>query len=266
MPDAKPNAKPERDYALWIVVPDVHLPKEDKRAVAALEAYLADEWWDGWVCLGDLLDCESISDFDRDYPRRRVAAPTVQEQFDYANGWLDRHLGLVRQRNADARLALLSGNHEFRTERYADRNPELSGLVNVERQLRLKDRGVEYVDFWGKGELYRLGKLYIGHGAYTVQNHAAKHVRDYGANLIYGHVHDIQSHYIRRRGSNHPLMAQSIGCLCRYDQAYMRGRPTNWMHGFAVVYLFSDGTFQVGQVAIINGRFVGPTTGRVYRG
>lgn len=266
MPSAKQNEKPERDYALWVVIPDVHIPHEDRRAVNAVEQYIADEWWDGWVCLGDLLDCQSISDFDRDYARRRVTAQTMQEEFDVGNKWLDRHLATVTARNPDAKKVLISGNHEHRTERYADRNPEMAGSVELQRHLRLKERGIQYVDFWGKGELFRLGKLYLGHGAYTVQNHAAKHVRDYGANLLYGHVHDIQSHYIRRRGNNHPIMAQSIGCLCKYDQAYMRGRPTNWIHGFAVVYLFPDGAFQIGQVAIINGRFVGPTNGKVYKG
>ena len=265
MPSSK-QEKPDRDYGLWLVPPDTHLPEEDKQAVDALEQYAADEWWDGWCHLGDLLDNEAISEFSRDYPRKRVAAPTVQEQFDYANTWLDRHLAAVSTRNSSPKKVLVEGNHEFRTERYADRMPELQGLVDVERALRLKERGIEYVRFWSKGDLYKIGKLYLGHGVYTVQNHAAKHVREYGCNLLYGHCHDIQAAYVRRRGSNHPLMAQSVGCLCKYDQLYMRGRPMNWMLAFAVVMSFPDGSFQHQVVPIINGRFVGPTNGKVYKG
>lgn len=266
-PSSKRNrTKPDREYQLWAVIPDVHLPREAKQPIDAVEQFLADEWLDGWVCLGDLLDCEAISDFERDYPRRRVAAPTLDEQFDYANVWLDRHLAAVRNRNPEARCVYLSGNHEFRTERYTDRNPELGKIISVPKRLQVTERRIEYIDFWGKGDLFRLGKLYLGHGVYAVQNHAAKHVREYGCNLVYGHVHDMQSHYIRRRGSQHPLMAMSLGCLCEYEQAYMRGRPNNWIWGFGLVFLFPDGCFQVVPVTIINNRFVSPTTGKVYRG
>lgn len=265
MPSSKPDSKPERDYALWVVVNDIHIPEDHKPSVSAVEQYMADEWLDGWACLGDLVDNDAISDFNRDSPRKRVAAPTVQEQFDSANAWLDRHLGAATKRNPGCRKVLLEGNHEYRTERYADRHPELEGLVDIERGLRLKARGVEYVRFWSKGDLYRIGKLYLGHGVYTVQNHAAKHVGEYGCNLLYGHAHDIQSRYRRRRGSNHPLMAQSAGCLCRYDQLYMRGRPMDWMHAFTVVFSFPDGTFQHSVIPIMNGRFVAPSNGKTYK-
>lgn len=264
MPRSKPDSKPERDYALWVVVPDVHLPHEDKKAVAALEQYLADEWWDGWCQLGDLLDNQSISDFDRDYPLRRVSAMDIQGQYDYANPWLDRHLGAATKRNPKCRKVMLSGNHEERSIRYGERNPEMRGLMDYQRHLNFKERGIEHVDFWGKGDLLKLGKLFVGHGIYTVQNHAAKHVRDFGCNLLYGHTHDIQSHYIRRRGSNQPLMAQSIGCLCKLEQGYMKGRPNNWISAFAVVFLFPDGSFQHQVVPILGNRFVAPG-GKVYR-
>lgn len=255
-----------RDYGLWLVIPDTHIPEHDRQAVDAVEQYAADERWDGWVHLGDLGDNEAISDYSRDYPRKRSNAPRVTDSEFAVNEFLDRHLAIVSANNPDVEKIIIEGNHEFRTERYVDRAPELEGKVDIEKDWRLKERGVKYVRYWSKGDLYRIGKLYLGHGVYTVQNHANKHVREYGCNLLYGHCHDVQSSYIRRRGSNHPLMAQSVGCLCKYDQLYMRGRPMNWMHAFAVVAAFPDGTFQHTVVPIINGRFVGPTNGKVYKG
>ena len=253
-----------RQYKLAVVIPDLHLPHEDKRTVAAVEKYLADESWDYWVCLGDMIDCEAISSFNVGKPRKVMSAPTVQEQFDYANVFLDRHLAAVSKQNPEVKKVYISGNHEYRCERYVDRSPELQGLVDVERALGLSKRNVQYVRFWENGELFQLGKLYLGHGAYVVQNHAAKHVRDFGCNLLYGHTHDIQQHSIKQRGKQQSLMAQSCGCLCEYEQAYMRGRPTNWAHAIGVVYVFPNGLFQLQVVPIIQSRFVGPTTGKVY--
>ena len=255
-----------RPYKLAVVIPDLHVPHEDKRSVAAVEQYLADEKWDYWICIGDLVDNDAISAFNAGKPRKITQAPTVQEQFSEANLFLNRHLSTVTRHNPTVDLVYLEGNHEERTERYVDRNPELQGLVDIEQALRLKQRGVKYVRFWSTGELYQLGKLYIGHGAYAVQNHAAKHVRDFGCNIMYGHTHDVQQFTVKQRGKNQTLLAQSIGCLCAHDQPYMRGRPTNWSTAFAIVYLYPDGLFQHEVVMIQKHRFVGPTTGKLYQG
>lgn len=275
MPDVRPHARPRavpeaqtqtRPYKLALVLPDIHNPHEDKKAVAGVERYAADESWDYWICLGDLLDNDAISAFNAGKPRKLMAAPTVKEQFDYTNVFLDRHLQAVKAKSPNVECVLIEGNHEERTERYCDGRPELEGIVDVAEGLRLKERGIRYVRFWSKGESYKLGKLTCIHGAYTPQNHAAKHVRDYGTSLVYGHVHDAQQFSVKLKGSGKPLSAWSIGCLCRLDLDYMRGRPHNWIHAFAVVYIFPDGNFQLTTVPIVGGRFVGPTNGRVYNG
>lgn len=242
------------------------MPHEDKRSVAAVEQYLADERWDYWVQLGDLLDCDAVSSFNVGQPRKVMNAPTVAEQFDTGNAFLDRHVAAVTKQNPKCELVYISGNHEHRLERYVDKNPELQGLVDVEKSLRLRERGIRYVRFWENGELFQLGKLYLGHGAYAVQHHAAKHVRDFGVCLGYGHVHDVQSATIKRRGKNETWLAQSFGCLCQMEQAYMRGRPTNWSHAFGVVYLFPDSYFQHQVVLIHKHRFIGPTNQKLYQG
>lgn len=227
---------------------------------------MADEAWDYWICLGDLLDNDAISQHNVGKPRLVAAAPTVLESFDYANKWLDRHLRILHKKSPKAKKVLIEGNHEWRTERYADKNPELAGLVNVPRALHLKSREIEWVPFWSRGETYRVGKLHFAHGRFTIQHHAAKHVRDFGCCVVYGHTHDIQCFPVKKRGNQHNIAAWSMGCLCEYAQAYMQGRPHNWQHAFGVVCFFPDGAFQVMQIPITRHQFVGPTNGRVYRG
>lgn len=269
------NVKPEREPVAGVVVrpdrlekhlvfTDPHVPHHDMRSCVALWRYMSDERWDGVHCLGDLTDNDAISSFNDGLPRRVSNALTVSEQFEAGQAFIRQWASDARHHNPDCALTLLEGNHEERTERYVDRNPELQGLVDIERGLDLKTHGIRYLRFWSRGEMLQLGKLMLGHGSYATQNHAAAHVRHYGCNMLYGHTHDVQCHSIRRRGTGTPITAQSIGCLCRFDQPYMRGRPHNWEHAFAVVYVWPGGNFQHVVTRIMDGRFVAPTNGKEY--
>ena len=251
---------------LALVLPDIHLPRENKAALAAVEAYMADQKFDYWIQLGDLIDNESISAFNDGKPRKMVSAPTVLEQFDYANDWLDKHLAVLKKKSPECQKHFIEGNHCERTERYVDKNPQLAGLVDVPRGLRLKERGINWIPYWSKGQTLRIGKLHFIHGTYPVANHAAKHVREYGCNVVYGHVHDYQVFTHKKMGDDQTIMGMSLGCLCDFKQPYMRGRPHNWVHMFGVVHFWPNGMFEVVPVTMINSRFVGPTNGRTYDG
>ncbi len=162
---------------------------------------------------------------------------------------------------------MLEGNHEERMERFFETMPQLKGgPLSVDRAMKFKERGFKWVRSWSKGEIFSLGKANFVHGQYTNQYHPAKMVTKYGDNVIYGQTHDIMSHAIANQ--MHPekvIMGQSLGCLCERDQAYMKGKPSNWMQGFGVIHLYPDGKFSLYVVRIFNHRFIGPD-GASYEG
>lgn len=245
-----------------IVLPDHQIPFHDERTLAAVERYMADHTWDEYINLGDFMDFNVISHFNKG-ASRKVENQRILDDYNHANEILDRHQKIIKAKNKKARFTLLEGNHDFRMERYLDENPAAQGMLEVSVGLRLKERGFKYIRCYKEGAVYNIGNAYFHHGLYTNEHHAKKHVDRYGVNLFYGHTHDVQSHSKVILGKDKTLVGQSLGCLCRYDQSYIKGNPTNWQQAFGVFYFLPDGYFDYYVVRIFRHRFVSPE-GKTY--
>ena len=254
------KTNPER----WIVLPDMQVPFEDKLTMKAVEAYMADHRWDGYINLGDFLDFRELSSFEKENLREdKVGA--VARTYRAGNAILDRHVKLVRNKNKNAVMVLIEGNHEYRVERYLDEHPEAQGLIEVEVGLRLKERNIQWIRQWSKGRLFKKGKAYFSHGKYTNKYHAAKMGEVYGVCIYYGHTHDVMEFPRVQMGKDLTLVGKSLGCLCRYDQKYIKGSPTNWQQAIAVFTFFPDGFYTEHTTRIFRHRFVSPE-GKTYDG
>lgn len=252
--------------ARWIVLPDMQVPYEDKDTLRAVEAYMGDHRWDGYLNIGDFLDFEEISSFNVGKPGAiNLSEVNASASFTAGNKILDRHVEIVRRRNRDATMVLLEGNHEFRAEAYRQRYPELGDLLDVPAGLRLRDRRIEWVKSWSEGKVFSVGHARFVHGRYINKYHAAKMVAAYGTNIYYGHTHDVQEYAHVTLGQDTTLEGGSLGCLCRHDLRYMRGGPSNWQQAFGVFYVFPDGYFNKYVVRIFKHRFISPE-GKVYDG
>lgn len=221
---------------------------------------MADHRWDEVVYLGDFMDFGLISSHNKDN-LRAVAGRQLDNEYAIGSEILDRHQKLAPH----ATLTLLEGNHEHRIERYVDANPVLEGKVEVDQGLELTRRKIKWIRFWSKGDVLKIGKARFIHGAYTNQYHAKKHVEAYGHSVFYGHTHDVQLFSKELKGDNKTIVGQSLGCLCNYNQPYMRGKPNKWQQAFAVFYFLPNGHFTYYVPFIFNHTFVSPE-GKVYEG
>lgn len=250
-----------------LATPDEHIPFHERRALDAVLQYAQRYHWDFYVSIGDLLDLNAISHFNRGKPRN-IEGERLLEDFEYAGRLLDLRLEALRNKNPECSAALLEGNHEFRIERFLDEHPYLEGLISVPENLRLKERGIQWVRNYSDHEIYRVGALHFIHGAYHGVHHARKHALEFGVELVYGHTHSIDRHAVRLEGRAETVVAHSIGTLCEMRQHYRKGRPrpVRWEHGFAVCYVDTEtGDVEVFPVRINNGRFWSPE-GDVYEG
>lgn len=247
-----------------IILPDIHVPFEDKRSMSAVERFMEDSCFDHYIQLGDFCDMNMVSAHNHGKPRL-VENERILEQYDQVNAVLDRHQALILGNNSEARMTLLEGNHEHRVERYMDAHPATAGLLEVRKNLRLDERGMEWVPCYSKGEIYQLGKLLFHHGKATGKHHALQMGLAFGHSIVYGHTHDFQSHSLVQFGKESTIAAHSIGCLCQYEQGYIGKNPTKWQQGFAVAYFDPKGFFQLYPVRIFNHAFFAPN-GKRYKG
>lgn len=243
-----------------LVLPDLHLPYEDKKTLSAVEKLMAAQKWDEVIYIGDLMDFLAISDYEKNN-RRLLEGKRLKDDYDHANALLDRHQALCPL----AEFTILQGNHDERMERFIDKHPELEGLLEVEINLHLKERGIRWIPFWRVGKTYKIGKATFGHGDATGKYHAYQMVRDYGCNVYYGHTHDVQSYPLQQKGDWKTKEGHSLGCLIDFRQAqYMRGRANKWQQAIGVFHFWEEGDYQANIIRIFKHRFY--YNNRTYQG
>ena len=186
-----------------LVLPDIHLRPamngvpsgEDTETLSALQRYVANYSWNQVVMLGDLMDFDCISTHNIN-KLRLVEGRRIQRDYDHGNRFLDSW----QRATPGAVWTLIEGNHDERIERYIDANPALEGSLEIEAKLDLKSRGIRWVRFWSKGEIYSIGNAHFGHGLYTNKYHAEKHAAEYGVCFFYGHCFDHATEVLTPRG------------------------------------------------------------------
>lgn len=238
----------------YLVLPDMQLPYEDKRAVGCALNYAIKQKWDGVVNLGDMMDFNVISSHNHGKPKL-VEGERIARDGEYGR----RHLKECRQAvGTKADFWLLKGNHEYRLDRYVEQFPALDGLLDLSTLLDLKGHNVKLINCYPSGDTLKLGHLRFHHGYYTGQNHAKKHLKQFGCNLVYGHCHNVEMASDTQLGRGKAIAAWSLGCLCRYDLPYQHGRPNNWQHAIGEVHIDEKtGNFNVHVIRIFNGRLLG---------
>ncbi len=256
------TAKPHETYRM-IGLPDIQCPYHDEESLAAVEKYMAEEYWHEYLNFGDFMDFDCISSHNKNN-LRQVEGKDLFGDYIIGNDILDRHQAIVRKNNKNASFTMLEGNHDYRVERYIEEFPQLRGSIEVEKGLELKERGFTWVRCYAKGEVYKVGKAYFHHGLYCSGMHAKKMVENFGVNIFYGHTHDVMQYSKVLWGKDRTIVGQSLGCLCDYEQSYIGSNPTNWQQAFAVFYFRPDGNFSYYVPRIINHEFVAPN-GKVYR-
>ncbi len=135
---------------------------------------------------------------------------------------------------------------------YESKHPALRGLLSLEHQLGLKERGIEWVP---QGKLYKVGKLYLFHGKYVNEYHAKKHLSKFGASVCYGHTHVSQIH-TNNQVKQRTHKAYGLACLCNKKASYLKGSiEGSWNNEFANLFIASNGDFNLFIVDVINNRF-----------
>lgn len=250
-----------------IVFPDTQFPHIDKKALSAVNKYLLDKdtpKFDLWLQLGDLMDFGYCSRWTKgNY--RFLEGKRFMKDYEAANEWLDDLQGTLKKNNRSMKFVVLEGNHDKRPEDVIDMNPALEGLIEIEVGLDFEARNIQYIKNWNSKEPYIIGNANFIHGDKINSHHAKGMSHDWDVPIFYGHTHDINCHSRVTRSKEKVVVAQSLGCLCRFDMDYVGKKPTNWQQAVTIFNFLPNGNFQYDILRIINGTLI-TQDGRVFTG
>jgi hypothetical protein len=253
IPDPTYEKRRDDNFFVQVSLSDSHFPFSDPAYERVVLQIIADICPDLVVHHGDLLDCYSISRFQKD-PKHRVS---LQDEITMGA----TYLGQIANVSPFARRVLIGGNHEARLQKIiydmANELParEVLTLTSVWEQLTwpkllgLDSMGWEWVD--GKEKLFN--KLIVKHGsvvrkksAYTASGEYEK----YGMSGMSGHTHRAGTFY--HTDHNGPHLWVELGCGCHLNPDYCE--DPDWQQSLAVVTWSEDRTrYSVEQIIVHDG-------------
>lgn len=255
------------NHKLVLVIPDIHFPHQDDTALAVVREAIRVLRPGRVLFLGDVMDCEVFSFHDkgtvaeaRVYDYRESEVAPARDLIDWCLKW-------------GGRVVYVEGNHEFRCERWAVRSGiggmAIHDLISPKRLLSEGRSSSEFtwIDYVAQEEPiahYRVtesGSLIAVHGwSFSVHAAAVHLARSRSRSVVFGHIHRSQSVVSRDAFTGRVLHAWSPGCLTKLQPIYgLSGLPTDWIHGFSLVYCGSDGvSFSPYNCVIEGGRTVLP--------
>ena len=229
-----------------LVLSDIHVPFHDIEALKIAIRYGIAAKPDAVLLNGDTLDFYALSDHEKD-PRK----VRWNEELEACRSVLK----MIRAAFPLVPIYFKAGNHEYRMERHLMKYaPVLIGMREFEMPtlLRMAEHGIHYIA--NKRVIYA-GELNIAHGdewkgggGINPARWVSLRARE---NALIGHFHRVSEHPERTlRGNVRGYW--SMGCLCELQPQYL---PYNdWGHGFAMVFLNEDGSFEVDLKKIIKGK------------
>lgn len=243
-----------------ILLPDLHYPHHDKKAMRSINDFIIDYQPDEILYMGDQLDLSCISSWNKKRPLLKEGKRLIDEYKNFNEEILLVHEKITRD---DCKRVFFYGNHERRIQWYIQEHPELDGFLDIDTSLQLKERGYKIIEY---NDFYNIEKLRVIHGFYYNKYHAAKTLDVFEKNVVYGHAHNPQSYTkISPMDIEGYHTATSLGCLCNISPEYMEGKPNFWSNGFGIVESSSyTKYFNLYPITIINGTFL--FNGKIYKG
>lgn len=240
--------------------PDTHMKHRDEAALGAMMNFLDHFRPHLHIIGGDLLDADGISHWPANALGPRRFIPEVKD----ARRFLD---ALKSKLCASGDIVYIEGNHEdwirqamvARMPEFFDGLDELGLMPDLSGLLQLPERGIPLIPV---NEIFKVGKLHFTHGLFTGPSAPKKHLSLIKGNIYYFHTHDVLTHH---EPSMHGMIeAASLGCLCRLDAPFLKGRPNNWVHAFGIFEVRRDGSFSFYCPKIFDGQF--SFGGKVFKG
>lgn len=241
---------PGKHFSSYLVVADTHVPYINVEATRSVFKLMEDISFDGFIVLGDYMDMSPISHWLK-CKKKTLENKRMINDYIEGNKLLDEFDKRL-PKGCDKRF--FYGNHEDWYFQLIEEYPALEGLLEPKIELKLEERGYKVYD--SLNHIERIGRLNFTHGMYHSQNFVKKHIDELKTNVMIGHLHTPRLRFESSPAREIAIAGYCIGCLSDLSPDYMKNRPNKWTHGFAVVYFYDNGYFDVDNKRIVKGKFI----------
>ena len=228
-------------------------PSHDPKLVSLVYDIFDELQPDQIVINGDYLDFFNLNAHQ---PKDPEVLTSLEDEFNQGYELLKE----LRDRNPEADIVFIAGNHEHRLDRFTMKHcPAFYNILTTEKMLRLEDINIHYLPYQTAFRVEETN-LYIQHSppSYGKTGSRTSLIEKPGASFIYGCTHRLQQSHINDfYGNIHSVYYN--GCLAspNYSEehkrvfAYAKGHQ-NWQQAFSIVTVFEGKEFFVEQIAIRN--------------
>ena len=251
---------PKQPYKL-AVIPDVHFPNYDRKAVAAALEWLKDYKPHGILFLGDFWEMGEVSRWDRNHNDMDKALKELDDGFTFMKRFLKAAGPQCKTK------IFLCGNHEDWMSQYLeDAEKSQQGFVGALRRRRGIDLSFEKLCRLGKlgFDIYpyisedqlctmvKIGHAHYTHGYKTGANSAKQLFMEVLACAYQGHTEGLDTY--RHASIRGPKEACTLGTLRDRSYAkFTRGRLLKWAHSVSAFEFNYKGEFTRHTMHIIDG-------------
>lgn len=223
-----------KPYSTCVVFSDIHIPFHDEGFVSAAIECIKDMQPEALILNGDVIDCYSISRFNK--PLKTVT------NFETEVGETKKFLKEIRKAIPKAEIVYTEGNHEFRLKKVlADAAGGEKQLISVldytmEQVLDLKSLNIKWADSGMVGESrVQFADVKIGHWdvARSKSGQSAQHlIERYAEKIVQGHVH--RGALLYKRYSHGTVWGVENPCMTQIEDVDYCIDP-NWFQGFTIL-------------------------------
>lgn len=237
-----------------LVIPDCHVgPHQDLIRFDKLNKLILSKRPDNIVFMGDFLTLESLSNWDLN-KSGTMEGRRYQLDIECGNLALEKTLRNVKSVYCP-NIVFIHGNHELRLSRYLDTKPELKEHLNLEKDLKFKEHGIDtVVDY---KNYHNICGVNFTHAPMNAANQAVagkyamfRASEMTSASLVYGHSHRKESLNFYRHGANDIVQVLTCGAFFEHTDEYALGALNCYWRGVMILTHWKEGRFDSEEISI----------------
>lgn len=247
-----------------LVIGDCHVSAgQNVSRFKMLSKMIVDKRPDNIVIMGDFLTMESLSAWDRN-KRMKMENRRYFREIETGNEALDLLFSDMekvnekyrkqKRRTYDPKITYIEGNHEDRLTRFLDTDPTFEGFASVYKDLKLKERGIGWVNYREYMYIEGVGFTHIPFnevkeiaGAINITGKAATCTVD---SVVFGHTHRYEVTNEHKQGMDHLQQLVTCGCFISEKEDYVHGRKTRYWRGVLLLHHYKEGRFDAEPYAL----------------